>query len=314
MGRGSVVVGGILVLGGAALAACGEGSSGGPAVQADVDASPSATAASALIDASYDGRFQIAATVLERPPGGPELCAGGVAESLPPLCGGPPIEGWDWSAVEHESAEGVQWGSYTLVGTWDGETFTMTEPATPPEPPTGGYPEYEFSVPCEPPPGGFEVPDTERAGMADFERAAQAMQGRPDIGYVAVDQSGDSPGVTAEPTGASDLMPPIGWVLIVTTTGDLAETEAAARELWGGPLCVAPAQRTGEELRAVQQAITGGESGEGLVEDFLSAGVDARNEQVTLGVLLATKELQEQMDAEFGEGLVRLEGALQPID
>ena len=49
--------------------------------------------------------------------------------SLPPRCGGPEVAGWDWDAVEAESASGTTWGSYVLVGTFDGGTFTLTEPA-----------------------------------------------------------------------------------------------------------------------------------------------------------------------------------------
>ncbi|WP_029150106.1 hypothetical protein [Microbacterium indicum] len=43
-----------------------------------------------------------------------ELCEDGVAESLPPSCMGGAITNWDWSAVEHEEASGVRWGTYDL--------------------------------------------------------------------------------------------------------------------------------------------------------------------------------------------------------
>jgi hypothetical protein len=326
MGRGAVtVVAGIFAVGtAAALGACGEGGGAGPAVKpvggpasgtSDASVASDASAASGLVESDYDGRFQVAATVLEQPPRGPELCAGGVDASDPPQCSGPPIVGWDWDVVQHSERGGVRHGTYTLVGTWDGQTFTLAEPATAPRPPdVAPADDYAFTVPCEPRPGGFAVTDPALTGVEDFERAALALQGRPDVGYVAVRQSGDYPGATAEPTGVDGVVASRDWLLIVTTTGDLAETEAAARELWGGPLCVAAARRTGEELRAVQEAIIGGETGEGLEADFLYAGVEARTEQVTLGVLVATEELQARMDAEFGEGVVRLEGALQPID
>lgn len=62
----------------------------------------------------------------------PELCLGAVAESFPPQCSGPEITGWDWDAVEAESAQGTTWGSYAVEGTWDGETFHLTETATSP--------------------------------------------------------------------------------------------------------------------------------------------------------------------------------------
>lgn len=74
--------------------------------------------------------YQVTATVLEDGKHGPQLC-GAVAESLPPQCGGPDIIGWDWETVPSESAAGTRWGDYTMVGTWDGERFTLVEPARP---------------------------------------------------------------------------------------------------------------------------------------------------------------------------------------
>jgi hypothetical protein len=61
---------------------------------------------------------------------GVELCLGAVAESYPPQCGGPPVTGWDWSAMGqgmHEQQGSVTWGSYAVTGTWDGATFAATE-------------------------------------------------------------------------------------------------------------------------------------------------------------------------------------------
>jgi hypothetical protein len=67
------------------------------------------------------------AVVLQKDGGTPELCLGGVAESYPPQCGGPPVAGWDWAAVEgSETASGVTWGSYAVTGTWDAARFTVT--------------------------------------------------------------------------------------------------------------------------------------------------------------------------------------------
>ena len=66
-----------------------------------------------------------AATVLEHE-GIPMLCLGGVAESLPPQCTGPTVNGWDWSVVDGEtSASDVTWGRYRVQGMWDGETLTV---------------------------------------------------------------------------------------------------------------------------------------------------------------------------------------------
>ena len=57
--------------------------------------------------------------------GQPELCLGPVAESWPPQCGGPPIEGWDWGDHDgvFERQQDVRWGQFVVTGTWDGTTF-----------------------------------------------------------------------------------------------------------------------------------------------------------------------------------------------
>ena len=71
-------------------------------------------------------------TVLQKGDATPQLCLGPIAESYPPQCGGPEILEWDWDAVDdEESASGVTWGSYAVTGMWDGESFTLTQPAIP---------------------------------------------------------------------------------------------------------------------------------------------------------------------------------------
>jgi len=92
-----------------------------------------APAATAPPTPSASGPVSAVATVLQEGDGPPELCLGGVAESLPPQCGGPEIVGWDWDAVESDSASGTTWGEYAVEGTWDGETFHLTEAAAAPD-------------------------------------------------------------------------------------------------------------------------------------------------------------------------------------
>ncbi|GAA3742560.1 hypothetical protein GCM10022239_17600 [Leifsonia bigeumensis] len=69
-------------------------------------------------------------TVLQVDEAAPMFCLGGVLESYPPQCDGPEIVGWDWDSVDGaETASRVTWGAYALQGTWDGERFTLTQPA-----------------------------------------------------------------------------------------------------------------------------------------------------------------------------------------
>jgi hypothetical protein len=57
-----------------------------------------------------------------------QLCLGAIAESYPPQCTGPEIDGWDWDAVAgtFETSGDVTWGAYAVTGTWDGGRFGLT--------------------------------------------------------------------------------------------------------------------------------------------------------------------------------------------
>jgi hypothetical protein len=122
------------------LAACGQGvTDDEPSPTGDVDPGGSVT--------DDDTVYRGALTVLDDGEQGPQLC-GAVMESYPPQCGGPDVAGWDWDAVAHEDAQGVRWGDYLVTGTFDGETFTLTEDPVPTdEIDLSDYPELE---PVEP--------------------------------------------------------------------------------------------------------------------------------------------------------------------
>lgn len=118
---GAAMVGGALVL---ALSGCA-GSTAPGAGSAGGDAPPTIP----TTDSAAPGEVLGQGTVLQAEGEAPMLCLGAVAESYPPQCSGPEIEGWDWDAVDGwESASGVTWGTYAVQGTWDGATFTVTQP------------------------------------------------------------------------------------------------------------------------------------------------------------------------------------------
>lgn len=75
--------------------------------------------------------YSTSAGVIETPEHGPEI-AFQLLESYPPQGGGLPVSNWSWQDVpDYESASGTTWGGrYRLIGTWDGATFTLTEPVT----------------------------------------------------------------------------------------------------------------------------------------------------------------------------------------
>jgi hypothetical protein len=80
---------------------------------------------------------------------GAELCLGAIQESYPPQCSGIPLEGWSWDGLEGSESEGsVTWGAYAVQGTYDGASFSVTQPPVMlalfdpamTEDPTGGKP------------------------------------------------------------------------------------------------------------------------------------------------------------------------------
>jgi hypothetical protein len=71
-------------------------------------------------------------TVLQLDGEDAQFCLAGVMESYPPQCGGPVVVGWEWpDDGMWESASGVTWGSYAIVGTWDGVRFAPTQSPIP---------------------------------------------------------------------------------------------------------------------------------------------------------------------------------------
>lgn len=258
---------------------------------------------------SPDARYEADATVLESPDHGPQLCLGGVAESYPPQCGGPDIVGWDWAAVEgEESANGTTWGMFHLVGTYVDDVFTLTEPAQAPSPvgdeSTGGD---TFRSPCPEPEGGWAVVDPATTTDAAQQAAAEHAASQEDFAGLWVDQSinpvfegGIDPG---EEMQAND---PTKLVLNVMFTGDLERYERELRAIWGGALCVSPAERTEAELAAIQAEVSEDDG-------VLWSSTDTVGNRVEVGVVVDDGR-QQRYDEKYGEGVVVVVPALRPID
>ncbi len=67
-------------------------------------------------------------TVIQTGDDTPQFCLGAIMESYPPQCSGPELVGWDWAAVEgQETAGDVTWGSYAVMGDWDGGRLTVSD-------------------------------------------------------------------------------------------------------------------------------------------------------------------------------------------
>lgn len=240
-----------------------------------------------------DQRYTATGTVLANAEHGPQLC-GVVATSYPPQCGGLDIVGWDWGAVESQTQGDVQWGEYTVVGTWDGKRLHLTEPPSPPRPPEPpaepGDPADDVTTPCEEPDGGWQDVDPDKANPADQQRAISRARSVSEFA-----------GAWLDPLGPGEA------VLNLSFTGDLAANRERIREVWGGPLCVSKAERSYERLQAVQREITD-------VPGFISGGIDEPANVVRLEVYVATDELRHELADRYGPGTVELTGFLQPVD
>ncbi|WP_433222306.1 hypothetical protein [Microtetraspora malaysiensis] len=256
-------------------------------------------------------RYQADATVLSNPQHGPQLCAF-VAQSLPPQCDGPDIIGWDWNGVQHSAQNGVRWGEYHVVGTWDGKSLTLTEPPRSARQHSDAPRDRSrFTTPCPKPVRGWRPVDPAKATDRAMEAALARAQKLPGYAGSWLDQSYleeidgyDSKDRRYVERYAND---PKRLVLNLMFTGDLAARESAIREVWGGALCLSRAERTEAELRALQERAMKETKG------AQSASVDERADRVEIGVWVVTPELQREIDEKYGEGLVVLEGFLKPV-
>lgn len=247
--------------------------------------------------------YETNATVLEQGEGmaldahGPELCLGIVLTSLPPQCGGPPITNWDWNSVEgEEAAGGTTWGEYHVVGSYDGETFTVTE-AGPPEISSVPEDEPDFETLCEPPPDGWEL-----TAWSEISDAADAyVQAQPDFVH-------DWITYVKKPT--EDVMDPGPYIWNIVFTGDAERHEAEIRELWSGPLCVvAQDVPTASELRRIRIEVERDLEDRGVI--MLGSG---SGPPIDFDVVLDKDgAAQAAYDERYGQGVVLIMSGLRPV-
>jgi hypothetical protein len=250
-------------------------------------------------------------TVLEDA-NGPQLCLGAVAESYPPQCSGIPLVAWDWRAVEGEdSASGTTWGEFHVVGTYDGQVFTVTN-AGPVDRSTVDVGDRDFTTPCPEPEGGWVADDPGRAGDEAFGAGAALAQALP--GYVAlwVDYVGDHTPEELEQLAVEGK--PVLQIMNVVVTEDVAGAEAAIREAWGGPLCVT--QREGHTARELAEIRRGAER---FIQDELGLRFTWSSEGAVgfaaeVGVVVDPGGAgQAALDERYGPGMVKLFPALTPV-
>lgn len=254
-------------------------------------------------------------TVLEQrgetffPTHGPMLCLGAMAMSYPPQCGDVPIANWDWDAVEgEETASGASWGQYHVVGTYDGETFTVTGVGPSRDNPPQFGSEVDFSSPCPEPAGGWVLPDPNETLQQDASGANAYAQRQPDVVSSWVTHFDPS---NPDDTELAEFDPVIFNAVF---TGDVERHEAEIRKRWPGPLCIiegeGPTKRELTRIRTEAEEYVNGELGlqmlgssTGGVEPVIEIGVVADPEGAG----------QAALDARW-PGLVRLFPALRPVD
>ncbi|WP_232678926.1 hypothetical protein [Nocardioides sp. R-C-SC26] len=268
------------------------------------------------------GRVDGDATVTTRGPvtvidggDGAQLCLGGVATSLPPQCGGPRLIGWDWAehAGDFEEAAATRWGVFVVTGRYDGAaaTFTPSEVVsaadwTEPNPVDD---DPVWSTPCAEPDGGWAPLDVATTTDATQDRAGAIARKLPGFAGLWVDQSINPAAAEIEAGGSGEdvemaMNDPRLLVLNVAVTQDVDGAERALREVWGGALCVSQARHTESDLRRIQDAVM-------ETDGFLSSS--SGRDRVELGVVFDDGTLQAAMDERYGDGVVVVEPALQPV-
>lgn len=193
-----------------------------------------------------------------------------------------------------------------VTGTFDGTDLTPTEvvaAADAPERPTSDEPD-RFATPCPTPADGW--PTHPGGTLRTVDRTFAAARRLDGYAGAWLDSSRD--GRTPEQTdqdfadGREDVS---GWTVNVRVTGDPATAEAELREVWQGALCIASAERSERELRAIQRQLTD-------LPGLLSSGVG--DDRVVIDVVHDDGSLQRRLDEEYGAGVVAISSALQPVD
>lgn len=252
-------------------------------------------------------RYQGTTMVLESPKHGPELCLGYGPFIRPPQCDGIPITNWRWDQVEGEqTAEGTSWGSYQLVGTYDGSTFTVLRAEQPPPSTTlSAREEFEHAPKpaCREPAGGWEVPDPAHRSDRYIDPAMEAARAEPDFAGVWV--------AYLEPMGGNVAEDPGEMVLNVAFAGDLARHRAELRRHWGGRLCVVRRQHSYRELHRIQDELHGA-VGRSLGVKFPKTGLVDNQNAVDLEVVMLDQQARDAVRRRYGDA-VRVTAKLNPV-
>ena len=229
--------------------------------------------------------------------------------SFPPQCRGLPIPNWRWDQVDgQQTSGGTTWGTYQLVGTYDGSSFTVLQAAkwAPPERRPSAAERFndEPKSPCLEPEGGWPVPDPARRSERYLEPVTEAARAEPDFAGVWLSY--------LEPMGHNVAEDPGEFVLNVAFTGDLERHQTELRPLWGGRLCVARQLRSYQQLLRIQKELHGAVGAE-LGLRVLSTGIREDANAVSLEVVVLDERVTQALDARYGKGAVQATAKLIPL-
>lgn len=263
---------------------------------------PGGGASSAPTDA--DTRYAAQTTILQPADAEPMLCLGGVMESYPPQCGGPVVVGLDWGDVaDAETASGVTWGTAWVVGTYDGETFTLTEPARQ-EPPAGvtqpGPGTHSAFEPLctDPWRGGDEdaltweefAPDAPEREVAERYLDAESQE----LVTLLQERAASLPGFVElyVSDGQSEFN------VLLAPGSDLAAAHASLREVWPGWLCVGTSEAgavSNDDAMAAADAF-GAAFQDPSADGILGWSPNTMAGTFDVGVILETPQLRERIN------------------
>ncbi|MFC7403685.1 hypothetical protein [Georgenia alba] len=243
---------------------------------------------------------------------GAELCVGPITMSVPAGCSGPRLVGWDWADHDGDFAEvgGVRQGLFVVVGTYDGSSLTVRE-VTPQDEWDGEYPDHsrDFSTPCPEPAGGWQVQDPALTTEETLQQVGWVARGLEGYAGSWTDVS-TNPAFERQDLGEEEharlLNDPTQLVFNVAVTGAPAVAEERLREVWGGALCVSTAERTEAELRDIEDAVSD-------MPGYLDSSVLSPENVLDLHVVHDDGTLQDELDAEYGPGVVRVSADLTAV-
>jgi hypothetical protein len=249
--------------------------------------------------------YEADVTVLENKGRGPMLCFGFWLMSLPPQCGDVPIANWSWDEVAGETSQnGRTEGAYHVVGTYDGERFTV-ERVGPfqqgEEEPEGGNEPL-----CPAPPGGWAATPSAWNGGIAKSGAGRFVTAQPE--YVA----SRTTALTDPSEAVDDLSIPVVWSVVVN--GDAARIEKEIRSRWDGPLCVVERDfPTFREARRIRRAVEASLDELGL--RLLALDDGDLSEAVRIQVVADPGGAgQAAMDERYGPGVVHVVPLLVPVE